>query len=253
MKFRGANMKKRHTWWLLLIITIAFPFAMDHLIIGNDFFSNISNSDWVSFLASYIGAITSAAGIIITIEHTKKEAREDRRLLLAPLLSYEVEKRASFDDIDSNNSITLFESHQLNLDKEDEQWTQRLIIKIENIGMGPLLNLKITDIKLDEHNFEDVKTSGIQKVLKKDSVLYIKASFIHRAYSFEALDKGKTKPDAENINLSFVLRYDDAINTHYEEKVTSKFSIFFVDQPLNSIWSANYSFSVSNIEKANRK
>ena len=52
MKFRGANMKKRHTWWLLLIITIAFPFAMDHLIIGNDFFSNISNSDWVSFLAS---------------------------------------------------------------------------------------------------------------------------------------------------------------------------------------------------------
>ena len=68
-------MKKRHTWWLLLIITIAFPFAMDHLIIGNDFFSNISNSDWVSFLASYIGAITSAVGIIITIEHTKKEAR----------------------------------------------------------------------------------------------------------------------------------------------------------------------------------
>ena len=87
MKFRGANMKKRHTWWLLLIITIAFPFAMDHLIIGNDFFSNISNSDWVSFLASYIGAITSAVGIIITIEHTKKEAREELRHCHHPYLA----------------------------------------------------------------------------------------------------------------------------------------------------------------------
>lgn len=37
---------------------------------------------------------------------------------------------------------------------------------------------------LDEHNFEDVKTSGIQKVLKKDSVLYIKACLsIERTHS----------------------------------------------------------------------
>lgn len=62
---------------------------MDKLIVGNDLPSNISNSEWVSFLGSYVGAIlgsiASVVGIIITIEYTKKETSRDREIAEARL------------------------------------------------------------------------------------------------------------------------------------------------------------------------
>ena len=70
-------------YWLILVgaLIAAFllPLALDWFIIGNDFPSNITNSDRVSFFGGYIGAligaVVSLAGIIITIRYTNKEFR----------------------------------------------------------------------------------------------------------------------------------------------------------------------------------
>ena len=59
-----------------LVLIIGLPLAIDWLIIGNGFPSNIENSDWVSFFGGYIGAligaIVSLAGIISTIRYTNR-------------------------------------------------------------------------------------------------------------------------------------------------------------------------------------
>ena len=83
-------MPKKYGWIILgsVIAAIALPLAIDWLIIGNSFPSNISNSDWVGFLGGYIGAIIGAVvslvGIVITIRYTNEQNREDRELQVRP-------------------------------------------------------------------------------------------------------------------------------------------------------------------------
>ena len=79
-------------WGILLaILIVAVPVIIDWLIIGSDIPSNISNSEWVNFLGSYIGAVLGAmvslAGIIITIRYTNEQNRIDRELQVRPYCS----------------------------------------------------------------------------------------------------------------------------------------------------------------------
>ena len=47
-------MKKKIKFWLMIVscmgLVILFPIFMDIFILGNDIPSNISNSDWASFI-----------------------------------------------------------------------------------------------------------------------------------------------------------------------------------------------------------
>jgi len=74
-------------------------------------YSNISNSDWVSFLGSYIrsliGAGVSVVGIFMTIKFSEKQSkndrefmiemnREERRLSISPLLICQTDNNSTF-------------------------------------------------------------------------------------------------------------------------------------------------------------
>ena len=67
---------------LSLIAIFLLPFVIDRFVIENNVPSNISNSDWVGFLGSYIGAIIGALvsliGIAATIKYTNEQNRIDR-------------------------------------------------------------------------------------------------------------------------------------------------------------------------------
>lgn len=73
---------------LSLIAIFLLPFIIDRFVIGNNVPSNISNSDWVGFLGSYIGAIIGALvsliGIAATIKYTNEQNRIDRELQVRP-------------------------------------------------------------------------------------------------------------------------------------------------------------------------
>ena len=96
---------KRWIIFILIILSIllvfGIPLAVDWLIIANDVPSNISNSDWVGFLGSYIGAIiggvVSLIGIGVTIRFTKQQIAlsqgqfsEQNRLNNQPILDFEI-------------------------------------------------------------------------------------------------------------------------------------------------------------------
>ena len=84
-------MKKTHIYLFVVvffILCIGIPLFIDWIIIGNKFPSNIINSDWVSFLGGYIGAILGALfsliGIAWTIKFTREQNRSDRELQIRP-------------------------------------------------------------------------------------------------------------------------------------------------------------------------
>ncbi|MGO1370922.1 MAG: hypothetical protein ACTHVE_03610 [Senegalia sp. (in: firmicutes)] len=67
-----------------ILVILIIPILIDYLIIGNNFPSNINDSDWMSFFGSYIGSLIGAfvtlIGLIITLNFTRKQNNEERRL-----------------------------------------------------------------------------------------------------------------------------------------------------------------------------
>lgn len=54
---KKTNLKYISLAIIFILLVIGIPVMVDKFIIGNNIQSNITNSDWVSFLGSYIGAI----------------------------------------------------------------------------------------------------------------------------------------------------------------------------------------------------
>lgn len=134
----------------LFLFLILLPFIIDWLIIGNNFPSNISNSDWVSFLAGYIGTILggviSLIGIIWTIRFTREQNKLDRELQVRPYCSI---RYVHDDKLVGTDKILA----QLPIGCEPQSnngpcYTS--IIYIKNIGVGPAVEF---DIKVD--NIDD--------------------------------------------------------------------------------------------------
>ena len=68
-------MKKHHIYILIgVCLILTTPIGIDKLIIGNSFPSNISNTEWVGFLGSYIGALIGGLlnGTIYQNKHAKR-------------------------------------------------------------------------------------------------------------------------------------------------------------------------------------
>lgn len=229
----------------ILVVSIAImavPILIDFFVIGNNFPSNISNSDWVGFLGSYIGSligsIATLVGIIVTLRFTKEQSNyernfqqlqtnEDRRLLLAPYLKYNMIKTKC----DIKHDINI-----LQVIDEDYNTYANATISIKNIGMGPLL-----DFKIDNITFKDVKLNftidGSNDVLEKDSEWFMlidlrfkldeirsdelienqPGSLVKFSAPLKYLNKGGT--------LCFNIGYKDLLSNQYEQDLKISMSI----------------------------
>lgn len=145
-------MKKKRISIVILVsfmLIIGLPLAIDWLIIGNEFPSNIENSDWVGFFGGYIGsligAIVSVAGIIITIRYTNEQNKKDRELQIRPYCAVRYvndNKLVGTDKIIGELPIGCEP-------KENKGSKYTSIIYIKNIGLGPAVEF---DFDMDEIN-----------------------------------------------------------------------------------------------------
>lgn len=137
---------KRTTAFVLIllsvILVVGIPIAIDWLIIGNSVPSNISNSAWVGFLGSYLGAIIGGAvsltGIILTIRFTrlqlnaeKEQYAEQKRLNNLPALDCQI------SDVGGEETDDCID---LNLDSLSSEMI--VALEITNIGIGVASNLR---------------------------------------------------------------------------------------------------------------
>lgn len=134
---------------LSVFSVISIPLAIDWLIIGNQIPSNISDSDWVSFLGGYVGAIIGAAisiiSIIVTIRYTNSQNKKDRELQVRPYCSIQ---HVNANKLRGTSKIL----GQLPIgcepqENDGERYTS--IIYIKNIGIGPAIefDFEVGEIK----------------------------------------------------------------------------------------------------------
>ena len=143
-----------------IVLVVLIPIGIDHLIIGNDIYSNISNSDWVSFLGSYIGSIIGAGvsivGIFMTIKFSEKQSkndrefmiemnREERRLSIAPLILCRTGGKDDKNEIDGGFSF--------DLDGEDSNTPFNVVILITNVGIGDAVDFELNFVSYGDKNF----------------------------------------------------------------------------------------------------
>ena len=143
---------KRGVICIIIFLASIFliPLIIDWLIIGNNVQSNISNSDWAGFLGGYIGAligaITSLIGIIITIRYTNEQNKKDRELQIRPYCAIRyvpTGKVVGTQKILGNFTLGCEP-------KENNGSTQRSVIYIKNIGLGPAI-----DFDFDANDIDD--------------------------------------------------------------------------------------------------
>lgn len=258
-------MKKRSYIYLIIITMVLIPIAIDKLIIGNNYPSNISNENWVNFLGSYCGAIISAIatviGIFVTIEYTRKEAQRDRelamkqenenrRLQIAPYLKYKQCK-------------TLFkEKHDISIlyvpDDNDNKFINTTII-IKNVGMGPIVNLGITSLKFNNSELGYTLTS--QDIIEKNEEIKMLIDFRFR---LEQINQGELIRNPEGFickysvpdkykrggNLELLIEYNDLLENTYKQKIIINLSIAFEADKDEKEWKySEPSFSLSDIGK----
>ena len=133
------KVKKSHLFLGVIVICVlvfSLPLLVDWLIIGNSIPSNISNSGWVSFLGSYIGALISGfislAGIILTIRFTREQNKIDRELQIRPCFDI-VQVSPSIEENWLGRIKISFEGEPSI--KESEIGSSGL--RLKNVGTGP--------------------------------------------------------------------------------------------------------------------
>ena len=159
-----------------IVLVVLIPIGIDHLIIGNDIYSNISNSDWVSFLGSYIGSLIGAGvsivGIFMTIKFSENQSkndrefmiemnREERRLSITPLLLCQTDNKNKQE----YNSRFIFD-----LDGEESNTPFNVMIVITNVGIGDAVDFELNFISYNE---EDMRQSLRSHHFKKDTSLRV--------------------------------------------------------------------------------
>lgn len=146
-------MKKKTIFIVVLIslvLIIGLPLAIDWLIIGNRFPSNIENFDWVDFFGGYIGAligaIVSLAGIIITIRYTNEQNKKDRELWVRPYCSIRYVHDNKLEG--TNKIIAEFPIGCEPKENNGPEYTS--IIYIKNIGFGPAVEFSFDIDEIDD-------------------------------------------------------------------------------------------------------
>lgn len=227
-----------------ILLIIGLPIALDWLIIGNKFPSNIEKSDWVGFFGGYIGAligaIVSIAGIIITILYTNEQNKKDRELQVRPYCSI----RYVHDNklVGTNKIIAELPIGCEPKKNNGPKYTS--IIYIKNIGLGPAVEFDFNIDKIDdgrEHypilmqRNADTSNRSVNLLQPGEEAafpIYIFFNF-DKITEADFLDLGKFEmfrytvkhevmQKYKNFNIVIHIKYNDLfMNTYYQKIILS--------------------------------
>ncbi|VYU47400.1 hypothetical protein [Clostridium tertium] len=247
-----SNRKKIIIGIAIIIVTVVIiiPLVIDYLVIGNNIPSNISNSEWVGFLGSYVGAIVGSLatliGIFITINFTKKQAeldrensreilnqdikfareqaQEDRRLSVMPYLQLSLNKNKIAEEHDMNILYVI---------DEDYNKYSLATLTIKNIGVGSVFNFSIKNICFNDIKIGYSLEGNEDAILQVDKHwnLLIDLRFKLEELSLDLFDKlpnGSSSITNYSIpsrysnkggRLKFTIEYSDILQNKYYKEV----------------------------------
>lgn len=190
---------------LTVVIIVVVPFIIDWWVGTGYIPNNITSSDWIGFLGSYIGAIiggvVSLIGLRVTIKFTKQQMElnqdqfsEQNRLNIRPLLDFEITDVSSEAD-----SETIIMSCGYTFDKQVVCQKAVIEFEISNIGLGAAINMKY-GIEVGSTFQDGVFWGSKQCSLKSGCTMKQKLMIFF--------------PN-NMLDFNIVIFYDDIIGNHY--------------------------------------
>lgn len=254
----------------IIIVIVITPLIIDYFIIGNNLPSNINNSERVSFLGSYIGALIGSAstliGIVITIiftinqakeerEFTMQQNNEERRLAMAPHLKYTMHGDVLLTD-DEEIPINKYKETLVNTKKDIyvsmyigeciKERTNNFIntrLTLKNIGNGPALDMTIDNIYCGNKTKKAI-SCGSDGSLESGSefIMLINLGMSLEEINSDNLIKVKSgdyfpvKNLMEKKTLFMNVEYKDLIGNKYEQTLEFDISIPTEKESDSDIW-----------------
>lgn len=95
--------------WIMCIIMVMFPFALEKVLILTPVISEFSNDTWFSFMASYVGAIATIIVMLITF---KKSDDENKVIIERQQRQYDI--RLDNEKLDHIMQVLLLDEYYFN-------------------------------------------------------------------------------------------------------------------------------------------
>ncbi len=228
-------------WQILLgavATVVVLPLAIDWLIIGNSFPSNITNSDWVGFFGGYIGSILgcviSLVGILWTINFTREQNRADRELQIRPYL-----------DIRYNPSVNMLEKgkqwlgyvmiNEWDDNKAENRDVERGLLYLKNVGNGPATNIDVgvfvenikvkhsarftnQNLKVTANSIQQGEEAAVSLWITNNRIPPTKDDIVWEEDGFAHYSDTKF-PMPSNYNVTLVLHYNDLLGNRFSQEL----------------------------------
>lgn len=239
---------------ILLLLIVVLPLAIDWIVIGNNFPSNIGNSEWVGFLGAYIGALIGAAvslaGIVITIRYTNDQNDKNRELQVRPYCTF----RYVHDNklVGTNKIIAELPIGCEPKENNGPRYTSILYIK--NIGLGPAVefDFSVDEILDDRQHYlifmqqnEDVSNRRVNHLAPGDEAAFP----IYFYFNFDKISandffdydedtkmrgygvKYEIMQKYKNFDVVIHMKYYDMFNNQYYQKITLSSNMYISEKP----------------------
>lgn len=253
--------KKKFALIVMVVIIMLFciPIFLDYMNLGRHvpFYRSTSPDGWLSFLMGLLGFIS----IFISIQFSKEQFMEDKRIGIKPYLDITLEspgtKRCSSIGIISinydNMNINLYENKIVNL-------------VITNLGLGNCLRCEVIEIKLNGIKLnEDVSYIGNIRVndsIKSELMIVFWFGDILENLKRKYIDKqlaGSPENFKEKINKSslntveLIMKYKDILGNEYKKNIVLNVNADFELEFDEQFRIKNIRYNYLNIEHDEKK
>lgn len=183
---------------------------------------NIHN-EWIAFWGSYLGGFFTLIGVALTIRYSKRDAEEKQRLSIMPYLSI------NKDETNNNEIIGL--TYCLSEMQKEDKYIYFDELKIDgngvNVGMGPLVNCTIKDIKIENREI-DHHTNEASVVIHNGKFYFnleiLSISLVEKDMTDTFLKNYSLCWDSERMRtppyftVQFYFYYEDVMGRQYRQK-----------------------------------
>ncbi|TDX43652.1 hypothetical protein C7954_11533 [Halanaerobium congolense] len=213
--------------FLMFVFPFSLPFIINNLILDFPYLTSFEAENWMSFFGSYSGGIITGFITLYVLYMTLKKNTElqdeKNRLSIIPYLVFESILFSEIEEekhkIDFNKNFVLG-----NQDLKRMLTKNKILIKVKNIGLGNIVDLKIKrnfakfnghKLKLDSNselystNEKTIQTSV--NVLKQEE---------EKIYKIIISNYAETKEHGDSFSLIF--EFEDFIGNVYNQKVEFK-------------------------------
>lgn len=106
-----------------------------------------TDNDWIGFFGSLIGSIVTLIGLSLTIKLAKEQADEERRYQRSPYMHLRNKATEKIDEMARRLTFKFDSDYNTDI---------HLMFSIKNLGLGPALNVTITNIRYDSMKIANV-------------------------------------------------------------------------------------------------